>query len=103
MTDVTEDCDQARAELSAADEQMLRKLAEGPDAGGRRAARAARNAAGSELNPTEVREWAKAQGTEVKTRGRTPAELGQVQGGHQQVGSEHSGSPGLRRFHSRAE
>jgi hypothetical protein len=27
------------------------------------------------LNPTEVREWAKAQGIEVKDRGRVPAEL----------------------------
>jgi hypothetical protein len=27
------------------------------------------------LNTTEVRDWAKAQGTEVKGRGRIPAEL----------------------------
>ena len=27
------------------------------------------------LNTTEVREWAKAQGIEVKDRGRVPAEL----------------------------
>ena len=36
-------------------------------------------AAGAEtrsgLNTTEVREWAKAQGIEVKDRGRVPAEL----------------------------
>jgi hypothetical protein len=29
----------------------------------------------SGLNSTEVREWAKAQGMEVKDRGRVPAEL----------------------------
>ena len=29
----------------------------------------------SGLNPTEVRQWAKAQGIEVKDRGRVPAEL----------------------------
>jgi len=29
----------------------------------------------SGLNTTEVREWAKAQGIEVKDRGRVPAEL----------------------------
>jgi len=27
------------------------------------------------LNTTEIREWAKAQGIEVKDRGRVPAEL----------------------------
>jgi hypothetical protein len=41
----------------------------------RRPARAGRRASGSGLNPTEVREWAKAQGIEVKDRGRVPAEL----------------------------
>ena len=40
-----------------------------------RPARAARRAPVSALNPTEVREWAKAQGIEVKDRGRVPAEL----------------------------
>jgi nucleoid-associated protein Lsr2 len=34
-----------------------------------------RRAAASGLNTTEVREWAKAQGIEVKDRGRVPAEL----------------------------
>jgi hypothetical protein len=38
-------------------------------------ARGGRRAAGSGLNSTEVREWAKAQGIEVKDRGRVPAEL----------------------------
>jgi nucleoid-associated protein Lsr2 len=40
----------------------------------RRPARGGRKAA-SGLNTTEVREWAKAQGIEVKDRGRVPAEL----------------------------
>ncbi len=31
--------------------------------------------AASGLNTTEVREWARAQGIEVKDRGRVPAEL----------------------------
>jgi hypothetical protein len=41
----------------------------------RRPARTGRRAAASGLNTTEVREWAKAQGIEVKDRGRVPAEL----------------------------
>jgi uncharacterized membrane protein len=41
----------------------------------RRSARSARRAAASGLNTTDVREWAKAQGIEVKDRGRVPAEL----------------------------
>src|SRR5690242_6164578 len=48
----------------------------------RRAGRAARQPAHSgrrgsagRPNPTEVREWAKEQGIEVKDRGRVPAEL----------------------------
>ena len=43
--------------------------------GGLRPARAGRRAPVSALDPTEVREWAKAQGIEVKDRGRVPAEL----------------------------
>ena len=43
--------------------------------GARRPARSARRAPKSGLNSTEVREWAKAQGIEVKDRGRVPAEL----------------------------
>ena len=43
--------------------------------GGRRPARAGRRAPVSALDPTEVREWAKAQGIEVKDRGRVSAEL----------------------------
>lgn len=41
----------------------------------RRPARSGRRAPVSGLNTTEVREWAKAQGIEVKDRGRVPAEL----------------------------
>jgi hypothetical protein len=41
----------------------------------RRAARTVRRASASAPNTTEVREWAKAQGIEVKDRGRVPAEL----------------------------
>ena len=41
----------------------------------RSAARGGRRASASGLNTTEVREWAKAQGIEVKDRGRVPAEV----------------------------
>lgn len=41
----------------------------------RRPARSARRAPANGLSTTEVREWAKAQGIEVKDRGRVPAEL----------------------------
>jgi Lsr2 len=44
-------------------------------AAARRPGRGARRGPGSGLNATEVREWAKAQGIEVKDRGRVPAEL----------------------------
>lgn len=43
--------------------------------GARRPAKAGRRASASGLNTTEVREWARAQGIEVKDRGRVPAEL----------------------------
>ena len=42
---------------------------------GRRPARRRRKAPAGGLNTTDVREWAKAQGIEVKDRGRIPAEL----------------------------
>jgi hypothetical protein len=42
--------------------------------GARRPARGGRRAAGG-VDSTEVREWARAQGIEVKDRGRVPAEL----------------------------
>jgi hypothetical protein len=41
----------------------------------RRQPRSGRKAPANGLNTTEVREWAKAQGIEVKDRGRVPAEL----------------------------
>jgi hypothetical protein len=41
----------------------------------RRSARGGRRATAGGVNTTEVREWAKAQGIEVKDRGRVPAEL----------------------------
>ncbi len=41
----------------------------------RRPSRTGRRTAASGLKTTEVREWAKAQGIEVKDRGRVPAEL----------------------------
>jgi hypothetical protein len=40
-----------------------------------RPARGGRKAQPHALNTTEVREWAKAQGIDVKDRGRVPAEL----------------------------
>ena len=43
--------------------------------GPRRPGRGGRRGSASGLNTTEVREWAKAQGIEVKDRGRVPAEL----------------------------
>jgi hypothetical protein len=43
--------------------------------GSRRPARSGRRASASGLDTTEVREWAKAQGIEVKDRGRVPVEL----------------------------
>jgi hypothetical protein len=41
----------------------------------RRPARGARRESANGLNTAEMREWAKAQGIEVKDRGRVPAEL----------------------------
>jgi nucleoid-associated protein Lsr2 len=43
--------------------------------GARRSARRGRRARADGVDSTEVREWAKAQGIEVKDRGRMPAEL----------------------------
>jgi len=44
-------------------------------AAGRRPARGGRRAGAGGLDTTEVREWARAQGIEVKDRGRLPAEV----------------------------
>ncbi len=43
--------------------------------GARRPARGRRRASAGGVDSTEVREWAKAQGIDVKARGRVPAEL----------------------------
>jgi hypothetical protein len=43
--------------------------------GARRPARSDRRAQADGVDSTEVREWAKAQGIDVKDRGRVPAEL----------------------------
>jgi len=70
-------------DLSAKNADALRKaLARYVDAArrtpgstARRPGRSGRRASANGLNTTEVREWAKAQGIEVKDRGRVPAEL----------------------------
>ena len=56
---------------------LARYVKAGRRAGGgaRRPARGGRRAAAGGLNTTAVREWAKAEGIEVKDRGRIPAEL----------------------------
>ena len=43
--------------------------------GSRQSARSGSTGSAGTLNTTEVREWAKAEGIEVKDRGRVPAEL----------------------------
>jgi hypothetical protein len=69
-------------DLSAGHAQALREAlapyvsaARRSGGGARRPVRAARRAPASGLNTTEVREWAKSQGIDVKDRGRVPAEL----------------------------
>ena len=69
-------------DLNAAHAQELRDalahyVAAARRAGGgaRRPARTVRRASANGLNTTEVREWARAQGIDVKDRGRVPAEL----------------------------
>ena len=56
---------------------LARYVAAGRRAGAstRRPARSGRKTQPNALNTTEVREWAKAQGIDVKDRGRIPAEL----------------------------
>jgi hypothetical protein len=51
-----------------------RKVSAGARRGGRAAGRAGRSA-GSVLNTTEIRNWARSQGIEIKDRGRVPAEV----------------------------
>jgi hypothetical protein len=69
-------------DLNAAHAQQLRdtlaaylKAGRRVSGASRRPARGGRKGPDRALNPTEVREWAKAQGIEVKDRGRVPAEL----------------------------
>ena len=56
---------------------LLRYVRAGRRAGGgaRRPARGGRKGSMGGVDSTEIREWAKAQGIEVKDRGRVPAEL----------------------------
>jgi hypothetical protein len=51
------------------------RVAQRVGGGPRQPARDGRRGSASALNATEVREWAKAQGIDVKDRGRVPAEL----------------------------
>jgi hypothetical protein len=70
-------------DLSAAHSKDLRKVAEkyiaaARKVGGparRRGQASARKNSGGGPSPSEVREWAKAQGIEVRDRGRVPSEL----------------------------
>ena len=69
-------------DLNAKHAQELREALARYAAAGRRVrastrqpARSRRKAQPNGLNTTEVREWAKAQGIDVKDRGRVPAEL----------------------------
>jgi hypothetical protein len=68
-------------DLNAAHAETLRKaLARYVEAArrapaSRRPARGGRRASASGLDSTEVRDWAKSQGIDVKDRGRIPAEL----------------------------
>ncbi len=69
-------------DLSAEHAQALRdalanyvKAARRAGGSARRPSQSGRRTSASGLNTTEVREWAKEQGIEVKDRGRVPAEL----------------------------
>ncbi len=69
-------------DLSAGNAEALRKAlaryveaARRAPGAPRRPSRNGRRAGGNELNSTEVREWAKAQGIDVKDRGRVAADL----------------------------
>ena len=68
-----------RIDLNAGHAQQLRDALAAYVRAGRRVSRGSRRpgrgGAASGLNTTEVREWAKAQGIEMKDRGRVPAEL----------------------------
>ena len=69
-------------DLNAGNAQALREAlaryvqaARRAGSGSRRPVRGGRKASADGPNTTAVREWAKAQGIEVKDRGRVPAEL----------------------------
>ena len=65
-------------DLNSQHAQQLRDALARYVAAGRRVSASARRPArsgGKALNTTEVREWARAQGIDVKDRGRVPAEL----------------------------
>ena len=70
-------------DLSAENADALRKVLaryveagrRSPGSAVRRPGRGGRRASANGVNTTEVREWAKSQGIEVKDRGRVPAEL----------------------------
>jgi Lsr2 len=61
------------ADLRAALAPFIAVSRKAPGAAARRPARAGRKAAADGTSTTEVREWAKTQGIEVKDRGRIPA------------------------------
>ena len=62
-------------DLNARHAQALRDALAHYVRAARRPARGGRRASPSGVDRTEVREWARAQGIEVKNRGRVPAEL----------------------------
>jgi hypothetical protein len=62
-------------DLNARHAQALRDSLERYVRAARRPARGGRRASPSGVDRTEVRQWARAQGIEVKNRGRVPAEL----------------------------
>jgi Lsr2 len=69
-------------DLSAEHQQQLQdgleayvRAARRVSSGSRRPARTGRGEPANTANPAQVREWAKAQGIEVKDRGRVPADL----------------------------
>jgi hypothetical protein len=69
--DLTAEHAQQLRDALAAYVRAARRVSGGP----RQAARGGRRGSASTPNITEVREWAKAQGIEVKDRGQVPAEL----------------------------
>jgi Lsr2 len=66
--DLNTDHPQALRDALAPYKSAARRVGSNPQ----RPARASRKAPANGVNPTEVREWVKAQGIEVKDRGRVP-------------------------------